>query len=62
MKVRNVTGQVVVVPVDGGIAVAVDGVVEVADEDGRALVAAGQFAAVRATTTRKRAPSKPRKS
>jgi hypothetical protein len=33
VKVRNVSGQVVDVPVDGGMAVAVDGVVDVADED-----------------------------
>jgi hypothetical protein len=49
VKVRNVSGQVVVAPVDGGIAVAVDGVVEVAEDVGRVLVVSGQFNQVRAT-------------
>jgi hypothetical protein len=47
VKVRNVTTQVVMVSAVG--AVAVDGVVEVAEDVGRVLVESGQFESVRAT-------------
>jgi hypothetical protein len=52
VKVRNVSTQAVVVPVDGGIAVAVDAVVDVPDDIGQVLVSDGPFEAVTATDKR----------
>jgi hypothetical protein len=60
VKVRNVTGQMVVVPVDGGIAVGVDAVVDVSDDVGVGLVSSGQFGKVSAAPGKRVAPTHPK--